>query len=237
VTAGAGRVIVREGAALSQACAEWIARAVTGAITARGRCAIALAGGSSPRPVYAALSAPPLWGAIDWLHVHVYFGDERAVPPDDPVSNYRMACDTLLCRVPIPHTQVHRMEAERADLDAAATGYQRQLPAALDVLLLGMGPDGHTASLFPGSPALEERQRRVVPVVGPKPPSRRLTITAPVIEAAREVAVIATGAEKAAMVLRALEGRGDLADVPVALARRGTWFLDAAASSRLTEHR
>jgi len=262
----AGRTIVQAGDALARPCAEWLAECLTRAIGERGRCAIALAGGSSPRPVYAALATPPLWGAIDWLRVHVYFGDERAVPPDDPESNYRMARETLLSRVPVPHTQVHRMEAEREDRDAAADDYDRILPAALDVLLLGMGPDGHTASLFPGSPALLERTRRVVPVLGPKPPLRRLTITPPVIESAREIAVIATGVDKASMITRALEGKTSLlerlvaageltqdeadsperrnnilraigpdaiTEVPASLARRGVWFLDPPAASRL----
>jgi 6-phosphogluconolactonase len=201
-----GRVVVQPAEALARSCGEWLADRMNCAIAERGHCTIALAGGSSPRPVYAALCAPPLWAAIPWHHVHVYFGDERAVPSDDPESNYRMACDTLLCRVPVPHTQVHRMEAERADLDAAADDYARILPAQLDVLLLGMGPDGHAASLFPGSPALVERARRVVPVTGPTPPRRRLTITPPVIEAARNIVLIATGAEKAAAAAAALEG-------------------------------
>jgi len=225
--------MVQAGDALAGSCAEWLAECLTRAIGERGRCTIALPGGSSPRPVYAALAEPPLWGAIDWMKVHVYFGDERAVPPDDPESNYRMACDTLLCRVPVPHTQVHRMEAEREDRDTAADDYARILPEALDVLLLGMGPDGHTASLFPGSPALLEKTRRVVPVVGPKPPPRRLTITPPVIAAAREIVVITTGAGKAPMVARARDERTAARDVPASLARRGVWFLDPAAASRL----
>lgn len=228
-----GQVVVREGAALAQACAEWIASAMAGAIAERGRCDIALSGGSSPRPVYLALSVKPLWSAVDWSRVHVHFGDERAVPPEDAESNYRMVSGTLLCRVPIPHTQVHRMEAERSDLDSAAADYERLLPAALDVLLLGIGPDGHTASLFPGSPALLERSRRVMAVIGPKPPPRRLTITPPVIEAARAIAVIATGAEKASVVAAAVAGSASAQETPARLARRGTWFLDPAAASQL----
>jgi len=233
VTERPGRVVIGEDAMLAQSCAAWLAEAMTHAITRRGICAVALAGGSSPGPVYQALALPPLWGAVDWMRVHAYFGDERAVPPDDRESNYRMVCDTLLCRVPIPHAQVHRMEAERPDLDAAAAEYAALLPATLDILLLGMGPDGHTASLFPGSAALAELRRRVVPVIGPKPPPRRLTITPPVIEAAREIAVIATGAGKAAMVAAAREGGAEPGEVPARLARRGVWFLDPAAASRL----
>ncbi|MFL5403970.1 MAG: 6-phosphogluconolactonase, partial [Gemmatimonadales bacterium] len=140
----------------------------------------------------------------------------------------------LLSRVPIPSGQVHRMEAERPDREAAAQEYERALPPRLDILLLGMGPDGHTASLFPGSAALDERHRLVVPVVGPKPPAERLTITPPVIAAARKVAVIATGEDKAVMVARAIEGPPAPKIVPVQLARRGVWFLDRSAAARLT---
>jgi 6-phosphogluconolactonase len=127
------------------------------------------------------------------------------------------------------------MEAERPDREAAALAYARLLPPRIDVLLLGMGPDGHTASLFPGSAALHERERLVVPVVGAKPPAERLTITPPVIEAARKVAVLAAGEDKAAMVARAVEGPLEPEAVPAQLARRGVWFLDRAAAARLTE--
>jgi 6-phosphogluconolactonase len=216
---------------LAQEAAEWLSREVSGAISERGRCALCLAGGRTPEPVYRALASG---SAVDWNRVDVYFGDERAVPPDHPDSNYHMVYEALLSRVPVPPDQVHRMEAERDDRDAAALDYERRLPPRLDVLFLGMGQDGHTASLFPGSVALDERQRRVVPVIGAKPPAGRLTITPPVISAARSVAVVATGDDKAAMVAHALEGPLDPKSVPVQLARRGVWFLDHAAASSLT---
>jgi 6-phosphogluconolactonase/glucosamine-6-phosphate isomerase/deaminase len=127
------------------------------------------------------------------------------------------------------------MEAERADRDQAAREYERLLAAPLDVLVLGIGQDGHTASLFPGSSALAERRRLVLPVLGTKSPPERLTITPPVIESARRVAVIASGADKAAMVARSVEGPWAPEDVPAQLARRGHWFLDRAAAARLTE--
>ncbi len=222
-SAGQGRAFVLEGPALAAELASWLAREVSAAVAARGRCALALPGGTSPGAPLAALGAGALGASVDWPRVDVYFGDERAVPPDDPESNYRM--------VKVP-PRVHRMEAERKDLERAAAEYAGLLPERLDVLLLGMGPDGHTASLFPGSPALSEA-RRVVQVVAPKPPPVRLTITPPVIEAAREVAVLATGAGKADMVRRALEGPRAVREVPVQLAARGVWFLDPAAASRL----
>lgn len=164
----------------------------------------------------------------------VFFGDERAVPPDDADSNYFMVYHALLSRVPIPSGNVHRMQAERADLEAVAREYERSLPSRLDVLLLGVGADGHTASLFPGSAASKEQDRLVVPVRAPKPPGERLTITPPVIEVARNVSVIATGADKAWMVARAIEGPFAPSEVPAQLARRGVWFLDRAAAARMT---
>jgi 6-phosphogluconolactonase len=190
-------------------------------VEARGRCTVALAGGSTPRALYAAMEALP-WGLLEF-----FFGDERAVPPGDSESNYRMAKEALFGNH--PESRVHRMEADRPDLDRAAEEYSRLLPDAIDVLLLGMGPDGHTASLFPGSTALDERERKIVAVVGPKPPPRRLTITPPVIEAAHEIFVLVRGADKAAALKRAREGAWNPKEIPAQLARRGTWIVDRAA--------
>jgi 6-phosphogluconolactonase len=212
------------------AAVDWIAAGLGAAIGERGRASLALAGGRTPVPVYRALAGR---AGIDWSRVEVYFGDERAVPPEDPESNFGMARETLLSRVPIPPSKVHRMEAERPDRAAAAAEYARLLPARLDLLLIGTGADGHTCSLFPGSPALAERERLVVPVRGPKPPPDRLTITPPVIRQARRIAVLARGAEKAPAIARALEGDAPEAAVPLVLCRGGTWFLDRAAASRL----
>ncbi len=227
------RLVVVETARLAETAADWIAAAVEADLRAYGRCTLALAGGGTPRPVYERLARDPYARRIAWQNVEIFFGDERAVAPDDPASNYGMAAAALLDRVPIPAARVHRMEAEASDLDQAARSYEQLLPGALDLLLLGMGPDGHTASLFPGSPALAERSRRVVPVVGTKPPPRRLTVTPPVIAAARRIAVLVAGADKAAAVARALEGPASLEQLPVQLALRGTWFLDREAAARL----
>ena len=188
-------IVVPTPSELTRPAAEWLELEMTRAIAGRGACAVCLAGGGTPEPVYRELASA---SSIDWTRVVVFFGDERAVPPDHPDSNYLMVHRVLLSRVPVPAGQVHRMEAERSDREAAAREYERLLPLRLDILVLGMGPDGHTASLFPGSAALDERHRLVVPVVGAKAPVERLTITPPVIEAARRVAVIATGEDNVA---------------------------------------
>jgi 6-phosphogluconolactonase len=227
-------VVVARPAELARPAAEWLELEVSRAITERGRCVIALSGGRTPEPAYRELA---LAASLDWKRVEVFFADERGVAPDHPDSNYRMVHLALLSRVAIPADQVHRMEAERPDRDAAAREYERLLPRPLDIILLGIGPDGHTASLFPGSAALDERQRLVVPVLGAKPPAERMTITPPVIEAARKVVVLASGEDKAAMVARALEGPLAPKAVPAQLARRGIWFLDQAAAARLTAPR
>lgn len=226
-------IVVERPEAFSHRAAAWLAETLADFLRAGEQCAIAFSGGTTPRPVYAALAAPALAGGIDWSRVHVYFADERAVPPDHVDSNFRMVNESLLAHVPVPAAQIHRMQAERADRDAAAAAYDRLLPAAVDVLVLGMGADGHTASLFPGSWALGEQRRRVVPVEGPKPPARRMTITPPVIAAARRVVVLATGREKATAVGRALDDHTSPNDVPAALARHGVWFLDPAAAAQL----
>lgn len=230
---GPERIVVVEADRFAEVAAEWMAEVMATDLGALGRCAIALAGGGTPRPVYERLAGEPHAARIRWRDVDVFFGDERAVPPTDTRSNYRMAFDALLGHVPIPAARVHRMEAERPDRDAAAREYERALPERLDLLLLGVGPDGHTASLFPGSAALEERTRRVVAVAGPKPPSERLTITPTVIAAARRIAVLASGADKADAVARALQSPERPRDVPAQLARRGVWFLDREAAAGL----
>lgn len=218
-------------AELVRLAADWLERGIVGAIADRGICALGLSGGKTPEPVYRELASR---SGVDWRRVEVYFGDERAVPPEDTDSNYGMISSALLSRVPISSGHIHRMEAERPDRDAAAREYERLLPGRLDVLFLGMGADGHTASLFPGAAALDERDRLVLPIRGPVPPTERLTITPPVIERARRVAVMVVGQAKAAMVARALTGPLVSRDVPAQLARAADWFLDPAAAARLT---
>lgn len=230
---GAHHVHVYDPPTFAARAAEYVAGAVEASIVARSRCALVLAGGATPRPVYEQMAAAPLAERVAWDRVAIYFGDERCVPPDDPQSNFRMAHEALLSRVPVASGSVHRMEGERTDVDAAAAEYARLLPDAVDVLLLGVGEDGHTASLFPHAPALQEEMRRVVPARSPAPPALRLTITPPVIRAARVVIVLARGAAKAGAMVRALEGPRAPQEVPIQLALGGTWLLDRAAASKL----
>ncbi|MEI9941582.1 MAG: 6-phosphogluconolactonase [Pseudomonadota bacterium] len=215
---------------LAKLAAERIAEALKKAISSDSAVSIALAGGSTPRAAYEDLSKIP---GIDWSKVSVYFGDERAVPPTHPDSNFAMAKAALFDRVPLPAGNIHRIAAENPDQDAAARAYEALLPARISVMILGIGEDGHTASLFPGSPALNERIRRVLPVIGPKPPPQRLSITPPVIEAAGLSIVLATGAGKAEPVRRALKDPLDIRTTPSGLARNGLWLLDRAAAALL----
>jgi len=230
------QVTVFDPADYAGGAARMIAERIVEAISKRGRCSIALAGGATPMPIYRALASKGFTPAIPWDKVDIYFGDERAVPPDHKDSNYGAVRLVLMAHAAIPTANVHAMDAARPDRESAAREYGEALPERIDVLLLGMGPDGHTASLFPGSPALEEAERRVVPVVAPKPPPERLTITPPVIAAAMHVVMLVTGAEKAAMVARILEGAATTpAELPAWLARGGTWVLDKPAASGLKE--
>ncbi|HYQ01668.1 MAG TPA: 6-phosphogluconolactonase [Polyangiaceae bacterium] len=215
---------------LAKRAAEHIAEALKKAISAQSAASLALAGGTTPRAAYEALAKIP---GIDWSKVSVYFGDERAVPPTHPDSNFAMAQAALFDRVPLPAANIHRIVAENPDQDAAARAYEALLPASISVMVLGIGEDGHTASLFPGSPALDERTRRVLPVIGPKPPPQRLSITPPVIEAAGQCIVIANGAGKAEPVRRALKEPLDIRATPSGLARNGLWLLDHAAAALL----
>lgn len=222
--------IVEDADAVAVWAADWIAEAIQGAVRNKALCSLALAGGSSPRNTYRKLSTR--W-AVPWPQVEIFFGDERAVPPDSPDSNYRMASEALLSHVPIPKSGIHRMEAELSDLTAVAHAYEGLLPASLDILLLGIGADGHTASLFPHAPALTERQRRVLRVVGGDPLVQRLTITPPVIESASRILMFATGTDKAEAVAHALEGPDDVTGIPAQLARHGTWIIDKNAAQAL----
>jgi 6-phosphogluconolactonase len=217
-------------AALAAAAGARVLEAGREALERHGRFLLAVSGGRTPAATFAWLASAR--EAFDWARAHLYFADERAVPPDHADSNFRMVRETLIDPLHIPPRQIHRMKGEYPDLEAAAQEYEARLPAALDLVLLGIGEDGHIASLFPGGAAVDERQRRVRPVLdAPKPPPRRLTLTSRALAEARDVLVLATGEAKAAAVAAALEGESAAAEVPARLVRDRDWMLDAAAAS------
>jgi 6-phosphogluconolactonase len=208
-----------------------IAAALARAARDRGKTSLCLAGGTTPKATYQALASD---AAVPWSSVFVYFGDERAVPPENEDSNYRMAREALFERVPLPAGNIYRIPAEQPDQEAVARAYDLVLPDALDVLVLGIGEDGHTASLFPNSAGLAEVQRRVVPVIGPKPPPQRISVTPAVLAAARLVLVLASGRGKAEAVARALEGELAIESCPAQLVRDAVWLMDHEAASGLS---
>ena len=227
--------------AVAAASADVLIAAGRNAIRRRGRFLIALSGGSTPLAVCPYLVVPPRVRMLDWTKVHFFFGDERAVPPDNAASNYDIARRALLDYLPrVSMDQVHRMHAESDDLDQAAADYEAEMrrvfavddPAGrprFDLIWLGMGADGHTASLFPGSEAFAERKRWVVANWAPRLAAWRLTLTYPVLNASRHVMFVATGAEKAP-ALHAIDSGGS--DLPAARvrARRITWLVDRSAA-------
>jgi len=222
---------VVESSELPKFAAELVARLLRQAAgSGEGPISVALAGGTTPRAMHEELARLP---DVPWGRVSIYFGDERCVPADSPDSNYRVARESLLERVPIPSDRVHRIHAENADRELAARSYAELLPPALDLLILGIGEDGHTLSLFPGASSLAESERLVLPVVGPKPPPQRITLSPAAIAAAREVVMLASGAGKAEAVKRALEGDWDPSATPAQLARAAHWIVDKAAASSL----
>lgn len=214
------------------ACATHLAACLRAALVHSERASLAVCGGSTPGPTYRQLAAEDL----DWARVDVFFGDERCVPPDHVDSTFRLIEEQLLAGIQGPPPRVLRMHGEDTDYASAAEAYADLLPPQLDLALLGMGPDGHTASLFPGDPALLERTASVLPVLSPKPPPRRLTLTPPVFAAAHERVMLVTGAGKASMVRLALEGPLEPQGIPAQIARDGSWFLDPAAAADLQSH-
>lgn len=216
--------------------AEWIAHCGMLAVRERDVFTIGLSGGSTPLPVFDLLAQPEWQARLPWKQTQVYWCDERCVPPESPDSNYGQGWQHLLSKVDIPLEQIHRIEGEDPDPDAAAARYAAQLPARFDLLVLGIGDDGHTASLFPGSSVLFERIRKTVHVANsPKPPPNRITITPPVIEGARHLLLLAVGMEKAHAVARALASPFPIDEIPARLARWGAWLLDRSAAAELPE--
>jgi 6-phosphogluconolactonase len=238
--------VFADAAEVARAAAEDFVTRAAAAIAARGRFAVALSGGSTPLRTYALL-ASDFRDWVDWSRVHLFWGDERAVPPADPESNYGAAERALVSKVPIPTGNVHRIEAERPVAEAAAR-YEDELKRffelssdpqtgrfpRFDLVFLGLGPDGHTASLFPGSEAVREARRLVVAPFVEKLKAPRITLTAPVFNAAERAVFLVTGREKAAPFARIRSGRARPDEAPAAAIRPhdGTlaWYVDVGAA-------
>lgn len=232
---------------LSLAAGEQFARVTSDAVTLRGLCAVALAGGSTPKGLYQALAhTASLRARVPWAHVHFFWGDERCVPPDHADSNFRMAHEALLSSVPVAADHVHRIAGELDDASVAARLYESEILATLhpreqmpriDLILLGLGTDGHTASLFPGTPALDERQRLCVDNVVPASGARRITLTLPLINAARTVMFVVSGPDKASIVRAVHHRPGGEGALPAQLVQPDggelLWMLDRDAARLL----
>lgn len=209
------------------------------AIAARGACRIALGGGSTPKPVYERIARAGLAERIDWARVHIYFGDERCVPPDHEASNYRMAQEALVGRLdPERAPRVHRIAGEQPPAEAARAYAAKLGDTPLDICLLGMGGDGHTASLFPGRPEAAERSARVVAARSPVAPFERVSLTLRAINEARAVRFWVTGEDKAARVAEVFrEIASGAPRLPAAQVQPASgapvWFLDEAAAGGL----
>ena len=241
-------VVVADQAALARKAAELFAETAVRAMARTGRFTVALSGGTTPKLLYSLLATEPHRSRLPWHQTHVFWGDERCVPPDHPDSNFGMARATLLDRVPILPEQLYRMQAEREDLDVATREYEAEIartfevpptgePPALDLILLGLGPDGHTASLFPHTKAVRETKRWVVRNYVPKLGANRLTLTAPILSRGATVLFLVAGTNKAPVLKEVLEGPSDPDRLPSQLIRpasgRLIWLVDRAAAALL----
>ncbi len=243
-------LVVADQASLARKAAELFAETAERAMARAGRFTVALSGGSTPKLLYSLLAAEPYRSRVPWDQTHVFWGDERCVPPDHPDSNFGMAKPTLFNRVPISADRLHRMQAEREDLDAAAREYETEIartfgvpptgdPPALDLILLGLGPDGHTASLFPYTEAVLETRRWVVLNFVPKFGANRLTLTAPILNRGSTILFLVAGTDKAPVLKEVLEGPADPERLPSQLIRpvagRLIWLVDQAAAGLLAQ--
>lgn len=231
---------------LAVAVASRFVQAARAAVEARGTFRVALSGGSTPKNMLAQLATPRFAPTVPWPQVRIFWSDERCVPPDDADSNYRMVAAALLSHIAIPAANVVRMRGE-LEPAAGAADYRERLQAefgdpmpSFDLLFLGLGPDGHTASLFPRTPALDERVLSCVAtrVDAPVASPWRLTLTLPAINESRAIAFLVEGVEKAGILAHVLRGERDVRALPAqgVAPRSGslTWYVDAAAASKLT---
>lgn len=210
---------------------------------------MALSGGTIPKKLYGMLAEEPYRSQIDWALVDIFWSDERCVPLDSPDSNYHMAQQVMLSKLPLPEDQIHPMPADQPDRDAASLAYTIEMKdtfgfgadgiPSFDLIQLGMGPEGHTASLFPHQPSLHEQQRLVMPVTVPKPPPQRLTFTPRILNAATHILFLVTGTDKADAVHAVLEGEYQPDEYPAQIVQPAkgevTWMLDTAAAAKLSE--
>ena len=223
---------------LARGVAQWLLGVV---LERGGTCAVSIAGGSTPRRLYEVLTVPPIVTRFPWDDVHWFWGDERFVPHDHPDSNFRMVDEALLSVAPIPRENIHAVPTEGLSLADAAAAYEAALknfygedrldPARplFDVTLLGLGEDGHTASLFPGTPALAEKERWVLGVERPGS-EPRITLTYPALDSSRTVVFLVAGAGKREILARALSGDPNLPAVRVHPVGEIVWFADRAAA-------
>ena len=232
---------------LFAAAADEVLQAAKNAVAVRGRFTIALSGGSTPKSLYNLL-ATNAKNTLSWDRAFFFWGDERHVPPTDPESNFRMADEAMLSKIPVAAANIFRVHAENSDADAAAADYDQtlrkffelasgQVPS-FDLILLGMGPDGHTASLFPGTAALQEKSKLVVANWVEKFKTHRITFTLPVLNTARSVVFLVSGTDKADALKNVLEGEASGEQYPSKLVRptegKLIWLIDRAAASGLS---
>lgn len=235
---------------LSRLAAERFVRLAVEAVREKGLFTVALAGGSTPRSLYALLASwdEPFRAQLPWEKIHFFFGDERHVPPDHPDSNYRMTSEAMLARVPVPAENVHRIKSEKTDAGRAADEYEQtlrkffrlaegQLPR-FDLILLGIGPDGHTASIFPGTDVINEKSRLVVAPWVEKFKSYRITLTPHVLNNAAAVVFLVNGTAKAKVLREVLEGEHQPERLPAQLIRPNKgkllWLVDQEAAHFLS---
>lgn len=243
--------IYSDSQAEAEAAAEYILETGIEAIRKKGRFSLALSGGTTPEILYRTLASPAFADRFDWSRAVFFFSDERCVPPNDPRSNYALADKTLFTPLNIAPSQVYRMAGESPDPEAAASGYAQQMRLAtktpssaqpsLDLVLLGLGEDGHTASLFPGASILRDNRRVIAPTQSPKDPPNRLTMTLAAINKASVVLFLVAGAGKAEVVRIILDPKTDAErQLPASMVAPGEgrliWFIDRAAAAKLPMH-
>lgn len=236
---------------LSLEAAHYTVRVAREAIAKRGLFSFALSGGSTPGKMYSLLASEPFRSQIDWTAVHFFWSDERCVKPEDAQSNYHLAWETLLSKLELRPEQIHRMPADQPDRIQASADYAQEIRRILspqsdampifDLLQLGMGPEGHTASLFPHQASLSEQKQLVMPVSVPKPPPDRLTFTPPLLQAGRTLLYLVTGADKADALHSVLEGPDQPEEYPTQLIVRRTqgdvvWMLDSQVAAKIHVH-